>query len=75
MTRKTFFLKPFIKASHGIIQIENQNDHKFKSIYNNRECKEKNTCKSCEKEVLQDYEMQEQFLINLKYKFRILEKK
>lgn len=74
MTRKTFFLKSFIKASHGIIQIKNQN-HKFKSIYNNRECKVKNTSKSCEKEVLQDYEMQEQFLINLKYKFRILEKK
>lgn len=35
----------------------------------------KNTSKLCEKEVLQDYEMQEQFLINLKYKFRILEKK
>lgn len=44
-------------------------------MYNNRECKVKNTCKSCEKEVLQDYEMQERFLINLKYKFRILEKK
>lgn len=73
MTRKTFFLKPFIKASHGIIQIKNQN-HKFKSTYN-RECKVKNTSKLCEKEVLQDYEMQEQFLINLKYKFRILEKK
>lgn len=73
MTRKTFFLKPFIKASHGIIQIKNQN-HKFKSIYN-KECKVKNTSKSCEKEVLQDYEMQEQFLINLKYKLRILEKK
>lgn len=65
VTSKIFFLKPFIKVCYGIIQIKNQN-HKFKHIYNYRDCKVKNTSILCEKEVLQDYEMQEKFLINLK---------